>query len=193
MISGIDVSHHNGIINWQGIKDRGFQFCFLKATEGINYTDSQFQRNWKEAPAHGLLTGAYCFFHPDQDALKQADHFVNVMGKNLQGRLPAVLDWETTGNMRNQVQIDRALIFLQAVESMTGKRPLVYCSPGFIEGVGHPEALARYKLWVAHYGVSHPRVPRPWTNYLIWQTSDAHGLDLNTFNGDINALKALAI
>lgn len=192
-IKGCDISHHNGVIDWKQMKLQGFEFAYLKATEGISYTDTQFARNWANTAINKVLSGAYHFFHPEMDALKQVDHFLASIGKSLNGRLPAVLDWEVTGNMRNQVQISRALIWLEAVEAATGKRPLIYCSPGFIEGVGHPDALGKYQLWIAHYGVSHPRIPKPWTNYLIWQTSDAHGLDLNTFNGDLPALQALAV
>src|SRR4051812_48478527 len=89
-VDGIDVSHHNGVINWADKFAKGDKFMFAKATEGHGYIDSQFNRNWANAKAAGLLTGAYCFFHPNQDPIEQADFFLKVTG-SLSGRLPPVL------------------------------------------------------------------------------------------------------
>ena len=52
LITGIDVSHHNGIIDWSGVADSGVTFAFAKATEGgdpsqSSYTDPTFQTNWQ--------------------------------------------------------------------------------------------------------------------------------------------------
>lgn len=188
MIKGIDVSHYQGHVDWPHMKAVGNEFCFLKATEGIGYTDSQFHANWINAPKAGLLTGAYHFFHPNMDPGAQADHFLKVVGP-IKDKLPCVLDFEVTDNMRVSVQISRALTWLGLIESRTGNNPIVYCSPGFFEALGAPEAFRRYPLFVAHYGVNHPRIPRPWTSWSFWQYSEANGLDLDIFNGSLENLK----
>ena len=62
---GIDISHHNGTIDWQSVKKMRFseedlrlEFCFLKATEGMNHSDKQFERNWKKLGELGIKRGA---------------------------------------------------------------------------------------------------------------------------------------
>lgn len=54
-IRGIDISHHQGKIDWNKVKGEGFNFVFIKATEGGNFKDPEFDRNWKESSRIGLL------------------------------------------------------------------------------------------------------------------------------------------
>ena len=77
-VPGLDVSYWQAEIDWQAVRATGVRFVFIKATEGVGYTDSTFAGNWEGAGANGLLRGAYCFFHPNQDAEQQADRFVAV-------------------------------------------------------------------------------------------------------------------
>ncbi len=192
-VNGFDVSHHNGTFDFVGMANQGHKFCFLKATEGTGFVDSQFHRGWTEAPRAGLLVGAYHFFHPAQDPGAQAAHFLKTVGPTRLGDLPAVLDFEVTDNIRNGVQIQNALRFLQLIKSGTGKMPIVYGSPGFLEVYGSGlAALVTYPLWVAHYTTGHPRIPKPFLNYAFWQYTDKNGMDLNVFNGDLSALRTLA-
>ena len=59
MIKGIDVSHHQGNINWSKVPSA---FAYLKATEGEQFVDHAFKTNWKGAQSKGILVGAYHFF-----------------------------------------------------------------------------------------------------------------------------------
>lgn len=192
MIKGLDCSHYDGFVDWDKVKEQGNMFCFLKATEGDTYTDSQFSRNWKGAPSRGLFTGAYHFFHPSQNPMSQANHFLKVVGPTFKGMLPPVLDWEVSDNMRVGIQVSRALAWLSAVESAMGIKPIIYLSPSFADSLGNPSSLSPYKLWLAHYGVNHPRIPRPWHDWVFWQYSEANGKDSNYYNGAISELEALA-
>src|SRR3954469_22613633 len=56
---GIDVSHHQGTINWDAVAGDGVEFAWMKATEGATFRDASFARNWHQAGAAGLARGAY--------------------------------------------------------------------------------------------------------------------------------------
>jgi lysozyme len=60
-IRGFDVSHHQGEINWKKISPMQYQFVYLKATEGGDFKDRNFQENWLKARERGLHVGAYHF------------------------------------------------------------------------------------------------------------------------------------
>jgi lysozyme len=57
-VHGIDVSHHQGAIDWARVKGSGQAFAFIKATEGVDFRDTRFVENWRRARAEGLATGA---------------------------------------------------------------------------------------------------------------------------------------
>src|SRR5262245_12494312 len=61
-VHGIDVSHHQGAIDWAQVKASGQTFAFIKATEGADFRDKRFSENWRQARAEGLVTGAYHYF-----------------------------------------------------------------------------------------------------------------------------------
>jgi len=78
-VPGIDVSYWDSGIDWPKVRATGQRFVFIKTTEGETYTDPTFENNWVGAKTSGLLRGAYCFFHPNQDGKKQADRFISVV------------------------------------------------------------------------------------------------------------------
>ncbi len=188
---GFDISHHNGRFDFQAAQSLGNKFCWLKATQGTTFVDPQFHRSSVQAPASGILTGAYHFFEPGQDPSLQAKHFIDVAGPFHAG-LPPMFDWEISGGARISVQKSGAKKWLDMVEGACGKRPIIYTYPSFAEGLGDLSEFADYPLWIAHYHVPSPRIPKPWTKFLIWQNSDDHGYDKDLFNGSIEELRALA-
>ena len=68
----------------------------MKATEGGDHNDTTFEANFANARNHGFIRGAYHFYIPSTDALKQADFFIRTV-KLVSGDLPPVLDVEVTG------------------------------------------------------------------------------------------------
>lgn len=191
MISGIDVSHHNGQIDWAKRRTNGLGFAFLKATEGSGYVDSMFARNLQSCRSLSIPVGAYHFFRPEADPAAQADIFIRTLGAAKSGDLPPVLDWEVSDNIRSGVQIARARALLDRIESVYKRIPIIYGSPSFLRDLGIPDWFVRYPLWIANYGVKSPHVPGPWKSYTFWQTSDAGGLDLDIFNGTADQLNLL--
>ncbi|MDX9956265.1 MAG: GH25 family lysozyme [Anaerolineae bacterium] len=201
MIPGIDVSHWQGQVNWERAKAAGVAFVFLKLTEGIAAFDQRFIENYDGAEAMGILRGAYHFFRPAENPLQQANQFIDKWSR-YPCELPPVLDLEDRKYISAARARSDALLWLNAVEVITGRVPIIYTAPAYAnEVISGEAAFARYPLWIANYGVQTPQVPKPWKAYTFWQHTDrgdgpAHGtqsksVDLDWFNGDEAALLKL--
>ncbi|MFP5288949.1 MAG: glycoside hydrolase family 25 protein [Thermoanaerobaculia bacterium] len=196
-VQGIDVSHFQGVVDWQKVAQAGMSFAFAKATEGITYTDPQFAANWAGIRAAGLLRGAYHFFEANDDATAQAQHFL-AMVQLAAGDLPPVLDVETTAGVSTEQIWSGVSTWLQVVEQATGRRPILYTAPGFWNAHQPDLALTRYPLWLADYAAQ-PVLPDGWTSWLFWQHSQTGSVagvtgavDLDLFNGTLEQLHELS-
>jgi lysozyme len=209
-VPGLDVSFWQEDINWQAVRSAGARFVFIKATEGVGYTDSTFPRNWEGAGAVGLLRGAYCFFHPNQDAREQAERFVAVVKEqDDDGELPCSIDLEVTDGVSNKKIISGVKLWLDTVERGLGRRPMIYSGVSFLDSSfveqGQPPAWAEdYPLWLGWFprkyvqGMS-PLMPRAWSSWKFWQYSGKGRIsgiqgdvDLDLFNGSAEELMAFA-
>ena len=90
----MDVSHNNGIVNWEKAKEEGIEFAFIRAMFGYN-KDKQFDRNWSEAKRVGIARGAYSWIIHGFDPIKTAKLAVDCISHDL-GELPPVVDFENT-------------------------------------------------------------------------------------------------
>jgi lysozyme len=196
-LHGIDVSYHDGPIDWAAVKGDGQSFAFIRVSDGT-FSDPQFSTNWAGAQAAGLIRGAYHFFRPSHDPYADADQFLQEMGTLGPGDLPPTLDMEVKGGETNKTVVHRALTWLKYVEAATGRRPMIYTSPSFWRSIGNPD-LSAYGAWIANWGPKCPTVPSPWSDWRFWQTSDSgnvagisNAVDLDLFNGTLADLQALA-
>ena len=105
-IVGVDVSHHNGKIDWEKVADAGVKWASIKATEGYSFADPKYHVNLREAQGSGLEVIPYHFAHPHDDVLVQVQHFDHVT--NCYGiTKPVVLDWEyrlADANVTDQIK-----------------------------------------------------------------------------------------
>ena len=97
---GIDVSHYQGTINWTAVKNAGYQFAFMKATQGTTYVDPTFATNRANATAAGIPVGFYDFCEVSttaSDAIAEANHFLaSIKPLYLNGQyFPPVADVES--------------------------------------------------------------------------------------------------
>lgn len=193
--SGIDISHHNGYVDFRTLKLAGIEYVFAKCNE---YTvDNMYTRHRAGAMSAGLLFGAYDFFHPANDPTVQAHNFLN-RSRLDPGDLPAVLDWETTDDIPAPADVKRAQVWLDIVEKATGKKPIIYGSPYFLQNLNLNSGFLNYPLWVAHYGTAAPLVPAPWHDWAFWQftESGSHAVphkDLDIFNGTYADLQKMVL
>jgi lysozyme len=201
-IHGIDVSHHNATIDWKEVRAmniRGIKitFAFIKATEGVDYTDNQFARNWMQSKKSGVTRGAYHYFSPTKSGKEQAAHFIATVGDLLPGDLPPVLDIEEYKGVDNDRLVKEALDWLQIVEDHYKVKPIVYTYVSFYKAqLG--SAMDAYPFWAAHY--NEKRQPRTNRDWQIWQHNEngrvngiSQPVDFNVFKGDIFDFKRLLL
>ncbi|RSK31225.1 glycoside hydrolase family 25 protein [Hymenobacter metallilatus] len=195
-VHGIDVSAYQGRINWPLVANHRVRFAFIKATEGVTLRDNRFQRNWRGARAAGIYRGAYHYFQPNYDATRQANLFTRTVPL-APGDLPPVLDVEHA-EFHDVAQMRRGVAtWLRLVERHYGVRPILYSNYSFYKRhlAGH---FDEYPLWLAHYEVSQPSLPRE--KWIIWQHSDEAyvpgirgTVDFNVFQGNFQRLLAMRI
>ena len=166
----------------------------MKATEGGDHNDTTFEVNFANARNHGFIRGAYHFYIPGTDALKQADFFIRTVKLDT-GDLPPVLDVEVTGRKEKQELQQGLKRWLDRVESHYGVKPILYTSYKFKTRYLDDSIFNAYPYWIAHYYVDSVKYQGKWN---FWQHTDVgnvpgikEDVDLNVFNGTLEDLKKL--
>jgi lysozyme len=189
-VRGIDISHHQGAIDWSAMRRDHVRFVYMKATEGGDHVDRRFARNWRAAERAGIAHGAYHFFTLCKPGIAQAHNFMRTVREDDDAMPPAV-DLEFAGNCKarpsKQAVLAELATFLSTLERHYGKRPILYVTRRF-----HDRYLAGaftdHGFWIRSIYFT-PNLPgRPW---LFWQFHDRGArsgikgrVDLNVFNGD---------
>lgn len=206
-LSGPDVSHYQGLVNWAAVRAAGHSFAIAKATEGTGFRDTRFPQNWPSMAAAGLVRGAYHFLR-DGNGAGQARHFVATVG-DLTGAL-AVVDTERPAS-GGLPAIDDVRAFADEFRRLVPGHPLiVYTGRWYWVGViGNPYGADVGPLWHSEYdGVSPidfdvangPELDQygGWNHATIWQHTSSGtcpGIsgrcDLNLFYGTAADLAAL--
>jgi lysozyme len=202
-IPGIDVSDYQDPVDWQTVKNSGIQFAIIKATEGQTWKARTFKEKWRDSKQVGMIRGAYHFFRPNRTGQSQAENFLDMLaeaGGLQENDIAPVLDLEVRDGINSSTIKERCLDWLETIETRTGRKPIIYVSPGFWNGLsGGSAEFADYPLWVAHYTRERPNIPGRWRTCAIWQYTDQGRLpgingnvDFNWFNGDLNGLQDFA-
>lgn len=179
-VTGLDISAHNGSVNFKRIAGR-HEFVISKVSEGGDYVDPLWGEK-RMSSCHGadVVCGGYHYLRPrgDRPGKVEATWFVQQLraaGWGF-GDLRPVLDVEkTTLDAAGTCRYLHSAV--QRIRSLTGVRPIIYTFPFFASDYLSDCGpwLSKTPLWIAHYGVSSPIVPAPWDNYAIWQsTSTGH-------------------
>jgi GH25 family lysozyme M1 (1,4-beta-N-acetylmuramidase) len=164
---GIDVSHHNGRIDWREVAASGVRWCYLKATQGNGFIDPRFHENARGAIDAGLRVGAYHFAEGRE--VGEHNQFLDVTSHHAL-TLPPALDIEGPFGLTGR-------------KGEAWVREWLRCSPGAIvyssariwreKRLGpQPDAL----LWAPRYSDHTPDGPQPktapWDDWAIWQYTD---------------------
>lgn len=198
-VKGVDVSYYQGNIDWPAARADGVEFAFVRISDGLGTVDTKFEQNWAGTKAAGILRGAYQFFRPNQDAIAQADLFLDKLGTLEANDLPPVIDVEAAGGLGPAAVADRVGIWIDRVKAATGMTPIIYTGFYFWrDSVGSAE-FPGSPLWHAQYtSAACPNIPAPWDDWAIWQYTSsgrvsgiAGDVDTNRFNGTREQLLAL--
>lgn len=170
---GVDVSHHNGPIDWAKAKASGVRFAYVKASEGVDDPDPMFATHWQALAQHKILRGAYHFFITEDDPAAQAKLFLGLF-RTMPGDLLPAIDIEVLGKGSTADAPERLATFVSLVSKAIGARPVIYTSARFwdLEMARDPrllKAIADCPLWIAEYDTPAPRIPNGWKRWTIWQ------------------------
>ncbi len=198
-VIGVDVSNHQGDIDWLALARTDVAFAYIKATEGGDFRDRRFQANWEGARTAGLPRGAYHFFTLCRSGAEQARNFIDVVPRE-PGALPPVLDLEHMGPCRSGAQVaDVVREITTAVDMLFGhygRRPILYTDVVF--DAAHLWGHFKHEtFWTRSILLP------PWfraDQWLIWQYHSsgrrdgvAGPVDLNAFRGSRTAFDAFAV
>ena len=192
---GVDVSEHQGYVDWQTLKDNGFSFAFIRlgyrgyGQEGRICLDKEFHRNIQNAQAAGFDVGVYFFAQAvnEEEAREEADFVLqNLQGYTLQ--LPVVYDPESilddearTDNVSGEQFTKNTEVFCSAVAE-AGYDPMIYANMLWEAFELDLEKLSEYPLWYADYE------PAPQTPYhfRFWQYTNVGQVPGVSGNVDLN-------
>ena len=184
-VRGLDLSHHNGKILYKSLDT--LDFVFLKATEGANHIDRDFDTHYKGFIKKKIALGVYHFFRFDTNGEAQANHFLNQI-KGHTFHVPLIVDVEHHKNpkVKREQVIQRLKEFMQTIKKKTGQKPIIYTN-----GNGYSDFVKKefddHTLWLS----STTNMTRPAEmNCTFWQfhinanlKAITHQADLNVFRG----------
>ncbi len=190
---GIDVSSWQGYIDYDKVRDDGVKYVYIKATEGISYTDKYLKYNYENAKRVGMKIGFYHFVRARtaDRARQEARHFANAIS-GMEPECKLAMDFEEFGNLTiNQIN-EISFAFLHEVKNITGKDLVVYSNTYSASTKFSQELANNYPLWVAHYGVNNPTDNGKWKYWVGFQYTSKgkiNGIngyvDLNRFTKEI--------
>ncbi len=185
-IKGIDVSIHNGIIDWQKVKESGIDFAIIRAGFGrfVDQKDENFERNYDEAKAAGIPIGAYWYSYATtvEEAIEEAEVFVSILsGKQFE--YPLFFDQEEQAAFETGKENCSKMIraFCDVLEA-NGYWAGLYTSRSYLETYIEDDIKTRYALWIAEWG-SRLNYTGPTA---IWQYSEKGYVDGISGNVDLD-------
>lgn len=199
MISGVDLSHKNGRINWDLLVKRDVHFVYLRASEALDSADPQFAYNLAQASRRGILAGAYHWLHPRLHVGQQVDLFIRTVG-DFRGMLSPVVCLEKHKAPADEME-KNVRSFVRLLEKRVGVRPVIYTSADYW-GRNLPDADwgCDYPLWLDHPGEVLPAQVWPWASWTFWQQGYQERLPgvagscgINLFIGSQKELKGMVV
>lgn len=160
---GIDVSYHNGNINWAKVKAAGVDYAFIRVGNrgyetGKLCIDSKYKEYIRGAKANGVKVGVYFFSQAttEAEALEEASLTLDLI-KGYKLDLPVVFDWETSAGYRTYSGISRKKltniisVYMDTVEKYGYEAMLYMCKDDYINRIDTTTITSKYKTWVAWY------------------------------------------
>lgn len=201
-IHGIDISHYQGKIDWEQLKNAMIKGCpvrfvIIKSTEGSSQLDENFRENFNQVRDFGFIRGVYHFWSNKSTAREQAYYFLDQVHLT-DDDLPPVLDIEHKPADKSVEDFQRdVLTWLHIVEDKYHAKPIIYTYYKFKEQYLSAPVFDDYPYWIAHYYVDKVQYKGKWK---FWQHTDVGKLpgikgyvDFNIYNGSYYELKQLCI
>ncbi|MFF3453617.1 lysozyme [Streptomyces sp. NPDC002730] len=202
---GVDVSSHQGNVNWAALWNSGVKWAYVKATEGTYYKNPYFAQQYGGSYNIGMIRGAYHFATPDTaTGTAQADYFVNNGGgwsrdgKTLPGALD--IEWNPYGaacfGKSQSGMVTWIRDFLNRYRARTGRDAVIYTATSWwTQCTGNYSGFGTTNpLWIARYNTTPGTLPAGWIYQTMWQYTSSGPIvgDHNRFNGAYDRVVALA-
>lgn len=178
-LKGIDVSRHDGIVDWNKVKASGIDFAILRCGYGrksVRQIDEQFERNYRECKRVGIPVGVYHYSYAKntEDAQLEADFMLELI-KGKQFEYPVVFDIEDKSqeDLGKETLTDITIAFCEKMEQ-NGYYVSIYSNVDWFINKLDQSRLEAYDKWLAHW-VTSPR----WGNEFggLWQYTDSGRVD----------------
>lgn len=183
-MKGIDIYSGNGNVDFNAVKASGVDIIYIKATEGITYTDITYKDFYSRAKAAGLKVGFYHFLRAN-NPVNEAQHFLNTVG-NLNVDCKYAIDVEVTMGQNKEKISSNVKQFADYLKSK-GKDVCVYTYSSFYRG-SLDDTVKDLPLWIAEYGVNKPSIS-PYVGFQYSETGHVNGIsshvDLDNFSEGI--------
>lgn len=173
-LTGIDVSKHQGKIDWKKVKGAGIQFAMIRAGYGRydKQKDEQFETNYAGAKSAGIPVGAYHYSYAKtaEQAKEEAKTFLSwIKGKNFEFPLAFDIEDNSQAGLGKQVISDMIRAFCEEVES-AGYYVSVYANKDWLVNRIDDDCKKKYDIWLAEWRDGKPTYTG---TYGMWQyTSD---------------------
>lgn len=193
---GIDVSKHNGNIDWNAVKNSGVSYVIIRCgyrgyTQGSLVIDPKFHENIKGATAAGLKVGVYFFSQAvdEVEAVQEASFVLDAV-KGYKISYPIFLDVEYSGASGNSGRADKldkgtrtavCKAFCATIRS-GGYSAGVYANKTWLESMLDPSQLSSGKIWLAQYAAA----PSYKGKYDMWQYKSTGKVSGISGNVDMN-------
>lgn len=182
-LSGIDVSHYQGDINWKAVKEYGIDFAFIKCLQGKSRVDECFHTNMRNAIANDIPVGVYVYSKAKtiDDAVAEAKRVIKECSQ-YKLTYPVVFDFESKHFEDMSLAMRGKIIdaFCQTILSDGKYIPMLYSSRYWLMHMIPAEVVKKYDIWLAEYTTGKPKYTG---DYKIWQ----YGVGKVTgINGDVD-------
>ena len=150
-VDGIDVSHHNGKIDWAAVgSNKRIKFVYVKATEGATWRDKRFASNVSDARSAGIHVGAYHFFSSKSSPEAQFENFRAYTSGNDLDLIPVIdVEWQGMKGIDKSTICDKVMRIATLMEKHYGRKPMIYTSEDIYDNYLYPEA-STYYLWISN-------------------------------------------
>ncbi|ANK90984.1 MULTISPECIES: glycoside hydrolase family 25 protein [Rhizobium] len=191
-IQGIDVSHHQGDIDWRTVAAQpNVRFAIMKATEGGDHKDSRFAENWQRAGDAGIVRGAYHFFTFCRPGRDQAQNVLATVPKAPR-TLPIAIDLEFVGNCNKVPTVEEMATevnaFVTELKAIFPEKPIFYVTQEFFDQYlkGNEARFPEHYLWLR--SVLNEPTQEGCSRWSIWQFADNGALNGIRGPVDLNVL-----
>ena len=198
---GIDVSKHNGNIDWAKVKESGVNFAIVRVgnrgygAEGNLVTDPKFVDNMKGAMSNGIDVGVYFYSQAitESEAIEEADMTLKLIKENgFEGKIkyPIIIDTEKSGGRADSLSKESRTAVVKAFcerVKKAGYEPMIYANKDWLINNLNMNQLESYDVWVAHYNNTTDPIKNPTDykgKYQIWQYTSTG--KINGISGDVD-------